>query len=217
MFGLVLAIGIVVDDAIVVVENVERNLEHGLSPTRSGAPLDGRSVDGAGRDRAGAVRGVRADHVPHRHYRRILPPVRGDHRQRDDHLAAPVADPVAGARRAAAEAEERPSGRDRRDGRASPRRRPVQRALRPLERMVWPLHPAHRRRAEARADRLCRAGRADRRPVLGDAGGLHPGAGPGLCAGRDPASARQLDRAHRRGAARRSSASCSRSPASRRR
>ena len=32
MFGLVLAIGIVVDDAIVVVENVERNLEHGLPP-----------------------------------------------------------------------------------------------------------------------------------------------------------------------------------------
>jgi hydrophobe/amphiphile efflux-1 (HAE1) family protein len=32
MFGLLLAIGIVVDDAIVVVENVERNLEHGLSP-----------------------------------------------------------------------------------------------------------------------------------------------------------------------------------------
>ncbi|MBU3078527.1 efflux RND transporter permease subunit [Sphingomonas quercus] len=32
LFGMVLAIGIVVDDAIVVVENVERNLEHGLSP-----------------------------------------------------------------------------------------------------------------------------------------------------------------------------------------
>src|SRR5213079_1428829 len=33
LFGLVLAIGIVVDDAIVVVENVERNIALGLSPT----------------------------------------------------------------------------------------------------------------------------------------------------------------------------------------
>jgi hydrophobe/amphiphile efflux-1 (HAE1) family protein len=32
LFGLVLAIGVVVDDAIVVVENVERNLELGMSP-----------------------------------------------------------------------------------------------------------------------------------------------------------------------------------------
>lgn len=32
LFGLILAIGIVVDDAIVVVENVERNIEEGLSP-----------------------------------------------------------------------------------------------------------------------------------------------------------------------------------------
>ena len=32
LFGLVLAIGIVVDDAIVVVENVERNIETGLTP-----------------------------------------------------------------------------------------------------------------------------------------------------------------------------------------
>src|SRR5213076_108586 len=33
LFGLVLAIGIVVDDAIVVVENVERNIGLGLSPS----------------------------------------------------------------------------------------------------------------------------------------------------------------------------------------
>ena len=35
LFGLVLAIGIVVDDAIVVVENVERHIELGLSPTEA--------------------------------------------------------------------------------------------------------------------------------------------------------------------------------------
>jgi len=35
LFGLVLAVGIVVDDAIVVVENVERNLELGMSPKKA--------------------------------------------------------------------------------------------------------------------------------------------------------------------------------------
>ncbi|HVJ56040.1 MAG TPA: multidrug efflux RND transporter permease subunit [Aliidongia sp.] len=35
LFGIVLAIGIVVDDAIVVVENVERNLENGMSPLQA--------------------------------------------------------------------------------------------------------------------------------------------------------------------------------------
>ena len=35
LFGLVLAIGIVVDDAIVVVENVERHLEDGMDPTEA--------------------------------------------------------------------------------------------------------------------------------------------------------------------------------------
>src|SRR5690606_36399480 len=35
LFGLVLAIGIVVDDAIVVVENVERNIENGLPPRQA--------------------------------------------------------------------------------------------------------------------------------------------------------------------------------------
>ena len=42
LFGLVLAIGIVVDDAIVVVENVERNIEAGLSPRDAADQKHGR-------------------------------------------------------------------------------------------------------------------------------------------------------------------------------
>ncbi len=38
LFGLVLAIGIVVDDAIVVVENVERNIEQGAIAARGDLP-----------------------------------------------------------------------------------------------------------------------------------------------------------------------------------
>jgi hydrophobe/amphiphile efflux-1 (HAE1) family protein len=44
LFGLVLAIGIVVDDAIVVVENVERNLAHGMTPLEAAR----RSMDEVG-------------------------------------------------------------------------------------------------------------------------------------------------------------------------
>jgi len=46
LFGLVLAIGIVVDDAIVVVENVERNIANGLSP-REAAIKSMNEVGGA--------------------------------------------------------------------------------------------------------------------------------------------------------------------------
>ena len=45
LFGLVLAIGIVVDDAIVVVENVERHIEHGATPLQA-AHLAMREVSG---------------------------------------------------------------------------------------------------------------------------------------------------------------------------
>ncbi len=46
LFGLVLAVGIVVDDAIVVVENVERNLQSGLRP-REAAHKSMKEVGGA--------------------------------------------------------------------------------------------------------------------------------------------------------------------------
>ena len=67
LFGLVLAIGIVVDDAIVVVENVERNMAKGLSP-RSRLPHDGGGRDGAHRHCARIDRGVRAVRIYHRHF-----------------------------------------------------------------------------------------------------------------------------------------------------
>ena len=44
LFGLVLAIGIVVDDAIVVVENVERHIELGQPPLEATQRGDGGSV-----------------------------------------------------------------------------------------------------------------------------------------------------------------------------
>ena len=76
LFGLVLAIGIVVDDAIVVVENVERNIAHGLSPREAAHRDHGRGRHGGHRHRAGADRGVRADRLHPRHHRSVLPAVR---------------------------------------------------------------------------------------------------------------------------------------------
>ena len=60
LFGLVLAIGIVVDDAIVVVEAVEHHIEHGMAPREATDPSDGRGLRPGDRDRAGADGGVRA-------------------------------------------------------------------------------------------------------------------------------------------------------------
>ena len=84
MFGMVLAIGLLVDDAIVVVENVERVMsEEGLSPQRGHAQVDGPDHRRAGRHRAGAGGGVRADGVLRRLDRRHLPAVLDHHRLGD--------------------------------------------------------------------------------------------------------------------------------------
>ena len=61
LFGLVLAVGIVVDDAIVVVENVERNIRDGVSPLQAAH----RTMDEVG----GALRFRRCG-GPHGHDRR---------------------------------------------------------------------------------------------------------------------------------------------------
>ncbi len=90
LFGLVLAIGIVVDDAIVVVENVERNIAEGLPPLECRTPHHGRGRRGADRHRTGTLRRVRSVGLHHRHLGRVLSAIRAHHRRRDRHLAARV-------------------------------------------------------------------------------------------------------------------------------
>ena len=75
MLGVVLAVGIVVDDAIVVVEAVEHHIEHGLSPLAGHRKSDGRGQRARGGHRPGAVRRVRAGFVHGRHHRPVVPAV----------------------------------------------------------------------------------------------------------------------------------------------
>ena len=65
LLAMVLAIGIVVDDAIVVVENVERVMEEEPELTAAGGDCEGDATDHRTdrRDHAGAAFGVRADRV----------------------------------------------------------------------------------------------------------------------------------------------------------
>ena len=97
LFGLVLAIGIVVDDAIVVVEAVEHHIEHGMSPRE--ATIKAMSqVSGTGNRRgAGLERGVRALCVHQRPDGPVLPAVRADDRRLDDHLLLQLAHAQPGA------------------------------------------------------------------------------------------------------------------------
>ena len=107
LFGLVLAIGIVVDDAIVVVENVERNIEEGLSPREASYKAMTRSVGADHRHCPRADRGVRAARLHHRPFRSVLQAVRPDHCHLDGDLGDQLVDPVAGLVRPALEGAQR--------------------------------------------------------------------------------------------------------------
>ncbi len=104
LFGLVLAIGIVVDDAIVVVENVERNIAQGLSPVQA--------TYRAMQEVSGPIIAIAlvlvAVFVPLAFitglHRPVLPPVRADDRHLDGDLGHQLADALAGARRPSPEA-----------------------------------------------------------------------------------------------------------------
>ena len=80
LLGLVLAVGLVVDDAIVVVEAIEAKIEAGSFAARCGARSDGRSRRRAGRNRAGAVSGLHPGGIPRRHHWIALSPIRADDR-----------------------------------------------------------------------------------------------------------------------------------------
>ena len=73
LFGLILAIGVVVDDAIVVVENVQRHMADGMAPREATRKAMGRGDGAGGGDHAGAAGRVRAGGL---HARPHGPPVR---------------------------------------------------------------------------------------------------------------------------------------------
>ena len=115
LFGLVLAIGIVVDDAIVVVEAVEHHIEAGLSPRDATIKAMSQVSGAGGGGGAGPQRGVRALRVHQRHHRTVLPPVRADDRQLDDHFRLQLADaqPRPGGHPARGRATRKPTSRCR--------------------------------------------------------------------------------------------------------
>ena len=106
LFGLVLAIGLVVDDAIVVVEAVEHHIEQGHVTQGRDPQGHGGGLRPGHRHRDHPGGGLRPDGLHPRHHRTALPAVRGDHRRLGHHLGLQRPLPLAGALRPAAEAEE---------------------------------------------------------------------------------------------------------------
>ena len=86
MFGLVLAIGLVVDDAIVVVEGVQRHIEEGLGSEGRGSKGDGGAFRAGHRYRPGSVGCLCADRFHPGHHGKALSAIRGD----DRHLGGPL-------------------------------------------------------------------------------------------------------------------------------
>ena len=99
LLALVLAIGIVVDDAIVVVENVERVMEEepDLSAKEATSKAMGEIVAPDHRDHARAALGVRAGGVHPGHQRPAVPAVRGRRLGVDGDLGDQRAEPQPGA------------------------------------------------------------------------------------------------------------------------
>ena len=92
LLAMVLAIGLVVDDAIVVVENIHRHIEEGMTPMQA-AFRGMQEISGAGGgDDDHAGRGVRAARLHRRADRLAVPRVRADACRRRGHLRPRGAD-----------------------------------------------------------------------------------------------------------------------------
>ena len=82
LLGIVLAIGLVVDDAIVVLENIHRHIEEGMPPHAGRDRRQPRDRVRGGRDDDHAGGGVRAARVLHRQHRAPVHGVRAHRRRR---------------------------------------------------------------------------------------------------------------------------------------
>ena len=157
LFGLVLAIGIVVDDAIVVVENVERKIELGHAAQGSGLPAMEEVTGRSSPSRWCSARcSCRSLHQ--RAHRAVLPAVRAHDRVLDHHLRVQFADPLPGARRASAPAAMTP--------RPTASRACIDRALGWFFRPFNRLFKSRLERYGGGVERLRRAGLAARRSTL---------------------------------------------------
>ena len=119
LFGITLATGLVVDDAIVVIENIERHIhDYHRPPAEAASSAMGEVTGAVIATGAGAGRRVRAGRVLPRHDRPAVSAVRADDRVLDGDLGVQRADADARARRAAAQ-----QGREA-EGHVLPRREP---------------------------------------------------------------------------------------------
>ena len=189
LFGIILATGIVVDDAIVVIENIERHIQEYGKSARQAASDAMREVFGAvHRDRPGADCGVRAGGVLPWHDRPALRPVLDDDRLRGRAVGVQRGDADAGAVGAAARTREPPQRavllvlrEDHRRRHAGLRRRAAPR----------------RRRAVGGRAALRRRPRADLLGLPHGAAGLRAGRGSGLLPDSGAGARRGVARLHR--------------------
>ena len=200
LFGLVLAIGIVVDDAIVVVENVQRWIEEGLSP-RDAAFRAMDEVTPAVIAIAFGLSAVFHSRRFHpRHYRPLLPAIRVDDRVLDAALSFQLADAQSGALGAAAQAPRCQTRLAYESGRLRTRMvlPLLQQGLRSNQPVVHQVTAPRGPLCGSHPVCLCRPGLSCIQHIQSRAHRFHSDTGPGLSDGERSDAGRIVDRTDRR-------------------